>query len=68
MKLSCLYDIGNRMSVDNDKDMPVTICQVKFALATGNCLQIYYLCSWIHNGSAHNEWIEEWRLSEWEEK
>jgi hypothetical protein len=67
MKLSCLYDIGDRMSVDNDKDMPVTICAVNFRLATGNCLYITYQCSWIHNGAAHSEWIEEWRLTPWEE-
>jgi hypothetical protein len=67
MKLNCLYDIGDRMSVDADKDMPVTICQVKFSLATGNCLSILYLCSWFHNGAAQNEWIEEWRLSPWKD-
>jgi hypothetical protein len=67
MKLSCLYDIGNRVLIDSDEDMPVTICQVKFSLATGNCLMIWYLCSWIHNGDAKNDWVEEWRLSPWKE-
>jgi hypothetical protein len=67
MKLSSLYDIGNRVSVDGDKDMPVTICAVNFRLATGAYLYITYQCSWFHNGSAQNEWVEEWRLTPWDE-
>lgn len=67
MRIDCLYDIGDRMSVDRDKDMPVTICAVTFRLATGNHAYILYQCSWFHNGNAQNEWIEEWRLTPWEE-
>ena len=66
-KLNCLYDIGDHMAVDTDKSMPVTICAINFRLATGNTFYVTYQCSWVHNGSAHNEWIEEWRLTPWEE-
>lgn len=64
MNLSSLFDIGQTAMIDGDQSMAVTICAVNFRYGTAQTMYITYQCSWIHNGSAHNEWIEEWRLSD----
>lgn len=64
MRVEYLYDITEKVTIDDCKDLVGVITAV---MAEGTKLSPSYRVSWIHNGSAQHAWIEEWRLTRWVE-
>lgn len=62
MKIQTLFDMGDQVIIDNDKDILVIVlaCTIR-----GN--NVAYEVSWFNNGQLQSAWVEEWRLSLWEE-
>lgn len=61
-----MFDIGTFVKIDEDDSIKARILAVTIREATvGTCLS--YEVSWFHNGNPVKDWVEEWRLTSWEE-
>lgn len=58
------FNIGERVIIDDDSSIVGTITAI---LLRGSGLNISYEVSYIHCGVSYSPWIEQWRLSAWEE-
>lgn len=63
MRIVTAYAIGDRVTIDRDESL---IGVITAACVRGTGLNVTYEVSYIHNGSDHTPWIEEWRINRWE--
>lgn len=53
------FSIGDRVIIDHDKSILGVITAI---CIRGQGANVTYEVSYMHNGSSHSPWIEEWRL------
>jgi hypothetical protein len=58
VKITTLFDIGNRVTIDGDASLVGTVSGFLWRKPRGMLVEI----AWIHSGSSHEVWIDEWRL------
>lgn len=56
----CKFWIADEVTIDNDKEMHGVVTEVLFKAND----HVTYSVSWLHNGTCHSAWVEEFRLSE----
>lgn len=62
MKNDCAFSLTEKVYMDGDKSIVAVVVAVMFE-TTGCSVRV----SWISDGQIHREWVEDWRLSKWEE-
>lgn len=63
MQFSTAYSIGDRVTIDRDESL---IGVVTAICIRGEGLNISYEVSYIHCGSSHTPWVEQWRINRWQ--
>lgn len=66
MKLDTIFDIGDKVTIDNDKSIVAVITGLTIRGAIPQAPLVQYEASWFHNGNAQQAWIEEWRIEQWD--
>lgn len=64
MRISIPYDIGDHVMIDGDVSIKAVILAF---MVVGKGHNIRIEVSWTHNGSICSAWVEDWRLTLWEE-
>lgn len=61
-KYEPLFGLTEKIIIDGCAEMPAVITAVSFRM-TG----VKYEVNWWNNGDLKEAWVDEWRLSKWEE-
>lgn len=63
MKNSCPFSLAEKVIMDGDDSIVAVVTAVMFE-TTGCSIKV----SWISDGQIRREWVEDWRISKWEEQ
>lgn len=63
MKLTAIFDMADKVIIDEDPSIVGTVTAVLFR---GSGLNVTYEVSYMHCGSSYSVWIESWRISPWD--
>ena len=66
MEIKTLFDLGDQVTIDRDRQCGV-VGVVLAVNIQGMGLNVSYDVSWMHQGNLQSAWIEEWRLTLWQE-
>lgn len=58
-----VWGLNDRVIVDQDRSLPMTVTGFMFRLERSPTVE----CSYFHNGEAKTVWVEEWRLQPYKE-
>ncbi len=64
MKIETLYETGDSVAIDGCQEKGAKAVVLAVMIRSKN---ISYEVAYWGNGSLHERWIEEWRLTPWEE-
>lgn len=62
MKNSCAFNLTEKVIIDGDRQVVAVITAISFRIS-GCKVEV----SWWNHGDLKEAWVDEWRLSRWEE-